>query len=148
MVQDLLPSFFDIDNGQRDNYYGIGRLIKKAGSDLPQGNVVVKYRHYIPGDVGNHYDFSSYPEGEYERIPYYRRNDGKVINLRDVLDFRPIATEDDDSNGIMQYTFLERNIPNLPPSEGSIDIEASFFLPRIDTLIAYGFKSKRKNSDW
>ena len=34
-----LSENFTLDNGQRDNYYGIGRIIPKADKDIPNANI-------------------------------------------------------------------------------------------------------------
>ena len=37
---------FTLDNGQRDNYYGIGRLIPKKNVTFPAGNIFVRYQYF------------------------------------------------------------------------------------------------------
>lgn len=139
-----LSNFFDVDNGQRDNFYGIGRLVKKNGvGDLPQGNAVVRFRHFTHSTSGTHFDVTSYPTGDsvgYAGIPDYRRQDGVTLNLRDVLDFRPVAGILADSAGVMRYTFDSAGggnqiTPLLPANQVAFDINPTYYLTRLDRLV-------------
>ena len=138
-----LSNFFRVDNGQRDNFYGIGRLVKRAGTTLPQGNAVIKYRHFTHSVSGTHFDVTSYPSGDsvgYDGIPAYRTNDGVTYNLRDVLDFRPVAGILADSSGVMRYTFDSAGTgsaikPLLPVSGDAFDVDVTYYLPRRDRLV-------------
>ena len=138
-----ISNFFRVDNGQRDNFYGIGRLVKRAGTTLPQGNAVIKYRHFTHSTSGTHFDVTSYPSGDsvgYDGIPAYRTNDGVTYSLRDVLDFRPVAGILADSSGVMRYTFDSAGTgsaikPLLPVSGDAFDVDVTYYLPRRDRLV-------------
>ena len=138
-----ISNFFEIDNGQRDNFYDIGRLKVKSGVSLPQGNAFIRFRHFTHSTSGSHFDVTSYPTGDsvgYAGIPDYRRNDGVTINLRNVLDFRPIAGVLADSAGVAQHTFDSAGggsqiVPLLPVSGNSFDINPTYYLPRRDRLV-------------
>ena len=138
-----ISNFFNIDTGQRDNYYGIGRLVIKSGVSLPQGNAHVRFRHFTHSTAGTHFDVTSYPTGDsvgYEGIPDYRRQDGITINLRDNLDFRPVAGILADSAGVAQHTFDSAGggsaiVPLLPVNGQTFDVNPTYYLPRADRLI-------------
>ena len=138
-----ISNFFEVDNGQRDNFYDIGRLKVKSGVSLPQGNAFIRFRHFTHSVSGTHFDVTSYPTGDsvgYEGIPDYRRNDGVTINLRDHLDFRPVAGVLADSAGIAQHTFDSAGggnqiVPLLPINGQTFDVNPTYYLPRSDRLV-------------
>ncbi|MDA9881785.1 DUF4815 domain-containing protein [Crocinitomicaceae bacterium] len=85
-----ITSRFDLDNGQRDNYYDIGRLKLKPGSIRPTGQLLVDFDFFSHGS-GDHFDVDSYSGViDYENIPSYTSDTtGNRFELRDCLDFRP-----------------------------------------------------------
>ena len=147
-----LSNFFEVDNGQRDNFYDIGRLNIKSGASLPTGNVFVRFRHFTHSTSGTHFDVTSYPTGDsvgYEGIPDFRKAGGDVINLRNVLDFRPVAGILADSAGVAQHTFDSAGsgnqiVPLLPVSGQSFDVNASYYLPRADRLVLVTADDEKK----
>lgn len=83
---------FILDNGQRDNYYGLGRLVLKSGQSVPTYPVVVKYDYFSHGVSGDFFAVNSYSgQVNYENIPSHTLATGSVVYLRDVLDFRPVV---------------------------------------------------------
>ena len=123
-----LSESFTFDNGQRDNFYARGRLIQKTGSTIPTANVYIQYRHFAH-DPGHFFNVSSYAGINYADIPSHRKNNGEVVPLTDVLDFRPSV----DSTG----TFLADQdfISLLPQNTNAIDLDADYYLPRNDILV-------------
>src|SRR6056300_1534735 len=85
-----ITSRFDLDNGQRDNYYDIGRLKLKPGAIRPTGQLLVDFDFFSHGS-GDHFDVDSYSGViDYENIPSYTSDTtGERFELRDCLDFRP-----------------------------------------------------------
>lgn len=139
-----LTNFFTVDNGQRDNFYGIGRLIKNSGvGNLPNGNAVVQFRYFTHSTSGTHFDITSYPSGDsvgYDGIQDYRQQDGNTVSLRNVLDFRPVAGILADSDGTMRYTFDSAGngsqiTPLLPANQNAFDINPTYYLTRKDRLV-------------
>ena len=64
---------FVLDNGQRDNHYGLGRLILRSGQSAPTSNVHVKFKHFTHGVSGDFFAVNSYTgQVDYNRIPKYR----------------------------------------------------------------------------
>ncbi len=83
---------FSLDNGQRDDHYGLGRLVLNGGQSAPSGNVSITFRHFTSPGSGDFFAANSYTgQIEYSQIPNFRRANGNLINLRDYLDFRPVV---------------------------------------------------------
>ena len=99
---DNIISDFQIDDGQRDTFYDIGRLSRKATANAPTGNLLIVFDYFTHG-AGNYFSVDSYPVGTsetsitYEEIPLYSatRVDPDTLapsgeyDLRDSVDFRP-----------------------------------------------------------
>jgi len=90
-----ISSRFIFDNGQRDNFYDVGRLILKSGQSEPPGNVKVKYRYFDHGGTGNFFTINSYDSDEvggYKNIPLYTATGGRVYDLASSFDFRSVKS--------------------------------------------------------
>jgi len=88
---DYLPRF-DFDNGQRDNYYDIGRLILREGQTAP-ASVYISAEYFDHSTAGHFFAFSSYDSsdiGGYQNIPTYTFANGSTISLANYLDFRSV----------------------------------------------------------
>ena len=80
---------FTLDTGQRDNFYDIGRLVRKSGSINPTGRLLITFSYYTHG-AGNFFSVDSYSGISYGDIPSYTSDvTGEKFELRDCLDFRP-----------------------------------------------------------
>ena len=80
---------FDLDSGQRDNFYDIGRIVRKAGTLAPTGRLLINFKFFEHG-AGNFFSVDSYSGFDYGSIPSYTSDvTGEKFELRDVLDFRP-----------------------------------------------------------
>ncbi len=91
-----ISATYEEDNGQRDNYYGLGKLNLIAGNTAPS-TVFVRYKYFDHGAGGDFFGVNSYTgQVDYENIPDYTKADGTVINLRNVLDFRPVVSASGD----------------------------------------------------
>lgn len=108
---DDISARYDIDNGQRDTHYDIGKLRLKPGQSAPAGNVYVEFEYFEHLSGGNFFAVNSYSgQVDYEDIPNYTQQDGTTVNLRDVIDFRSVKSPSDDftSTGAVQFR-LPRN---------------------------------------
>ena len=85
-----ITSRFTLDNGQRDNYYDIGRLKRVEGSLNPTGRLLITFNYFSHGN-GDFFSVDSYSgQIDYENIPSYSSDTtGDEYKLSDVLDFRP-----------------------------------------------------------
>ena len=133
---------YDLDNGQRDQFYDYSRIIRKTTS-LPSNRLLVIYNKYtVPSnDSGHVYTVNSYAQERY--------NDGIAtlssgVRASDVIDIRPRVTDFDATGGVptnSPFAFASRNFgaagnnPSLvvAPNESSI-IDYAYYLPRIDRL--------------
>ena len=79
---------FDLDDGQRDQYYDYSTLVRKPGYTAPTRRLFVIVDRFLTTSGINPYTVDSYPSSEYKIIPDYDTD-----NLRDVIDFRPIVAE-------------------------------------------------------
>ena len=87
---------FTLDTGQRDNFYDISRIVRKAGKPIPVGKLVVVANYFAHG-TGPFFTVDSYSGIDYKEIPTYTatRVDPEVrepsgeFDLRDTVDFRP-----------------------------------------------------------
>jgi len=127
-----ITSRYVLDNGQRDNYYGIGKLTLKATAVAPTGNVKVSFSYFAHA-AGDYFAVDSYDNlvaaGSYSDIPTYVRPDGSSIFLADVYDFRPVIN--DAGTG---YTGAGAVVQDLPQINETIQADVEYHLPRIDIL--------------
>ncbi len=75
---------FNLDNGQRDNFYDVGAAVLKTGYSDP-GTITVTFDYYTHG-AGDYFTVDSYPT--YTEIPDFTSITG-THSLRDCVDFRP-----------------------------------------------------------
>jgi len=123
---------FEFDGGQRDNYYGPIKLRLKSGLTAEAGSqYTVIFQHYFHGD-GDYFSVESYPT-IYSNVPSYKTSSGDTIQLTDVLDFRPVILAD----GIQSSS-----INTLPRNKSIISVDATYYLPRIDLLVANTLDSR------
>ena len=133
-----ITSRFDLDNGQRDNFYDIGRLKLKPGAIVPTGQLLVDFDFFSHGS-GDYFDVDSYSGViSYENIPSYTSDtSGTKFELRDVLDFRPrvddASTIDSGSND-RSYDGTGASTIDVPEFGSDITSDLEFYLNRIDKL--------------
>lgn len=123
-----LAGSFRFDNGQRDNYYDNGRLIVKGGRSAPAGNVFARYTYFAHG-AGDFFSVNSYSV-PYADIPSHTLANGAIVELRDVLDFRPVtnyAQTNFSGNGAI--------VNLLPAPTDLINADITYYLPRNDKLV-------------
>ena len=85
-----ITSYYTFVDGQNDNYYDHGQLLLKKNKTPPVGNIYVDFDFFTHGANGDFFAVNSYTgQIAYEDIPSHRQTNGDVVNLRDVLDFRP-----------------------------------------------------------
>ena len=130
---------YDLDTGQRDNYYDIGRIILKPGEIAPTGSLRIDFDWFEHG-AGDHFDVDSYSGViNYEDIPSYTSDTtGQTYELRDVLDFRPRVADDSTINsGGQDRDFDEANnasLVNVVKFNTDVTTDFEYYLPRIDKI--------------
>ena len=89
---------FELDTGQRDNFYDLGRLKLKPGKANPTGRLLINYDYFEHG-AGNFFSVDSYSGFAYKDIPSYNSDvTGTSFALGDCLDFRPRVDNDSTIN--------------------------------------------------
>jgi hypothetical protein len=129
---------FTFDNGQRDAFYDLARIVLKPGRPAPTGRLLVTF-DYFTHSGGDYFSVDSY-DGvvNYEDIPTYTSpdGDGDTYDLRDCLDFRPRIQ---DTGG--SFTGSGGSVSEIPMIGTNFEADFSYFLGRIDK-IAMNFDGK------
>jgi hypothetical protein len=139
---------FTFDDGQRDTFYDVSRLVLKPGYEAPIGQVVIVFNYFehSQGDFStiDSYTLTGTPVDD---IPYFNSPSLGRVSLRDVIDFRPKVDVNTIISGFQNKTILESNntisfngsggIPSSTPAyDSNIDYTISFnskqYLDRID----------------
>ena len=128
---------FDLDTGQRDNFYDVGRIKLKTGSLTPTGQLLVNFNYYSHSG-GDYFDVDSYSAINYEDIPAYTSNNtGTRYELRDSLDFRPRVDDASTINsGNQDRSFDGTGASVVNPIKFNSDIRSDFeyYLGRVDKI--------------
>src|SRR6056300_759122 len=152
-----ITSRFDLDNGQRDNYYDIGRLVLKTGELTPTGQLYVDFDYFEHG-TGEYFAVDSYTgDIDYEQIyTYVSDTTGKEYDLRDCIDLRPRVDDASTIPGSTSGSDYERSFDGSGASfinyiEFGSDMSNDFeyYLPRIDKIFLDkegNFKVSKGNS--
>lgn len=85
---------YTFDSGQTDNYYDHASIILKPGANPPAGQTAVFFDYFTHSGGVGYLAGESYPQSMYdaETIPLYKSLSGKIYNLRDCVDLRPIRS--------------------------------------------------------
>ena len=130
---------YELDNGQRDNFYDIGRIKLKTGELEPTGSLRITFDFFSHGS-GDYFDVDSYTGVvSYENIPSYNSDTtGQSFELRDSLDFRPRVADDStiNSGGQDRDYDTSNNASVIDIVKFGTDITSDFeyYLPRIDKI--------------
>jgi hypothetical protein len=127
-----LASRFTIDNGQRDNFYGKGRLVVRSGQTAPSGNVFIRFKYFDHGVTGDYFSVNSYTgQIDYADIPGIRTNTGETVNLRNVLDFRPVQ----DLSGAYSNSGTGARVNQLPQNTDLVTADVTYYNQRADKIV-------------
>tara|TARA_B100001175_G_scaffold112438_1_gene95385 strand:- start:7119 stop:14210 length:7092 start_codon:yes stop_codon:yes gene_type:complete len=130
----IRPDFI-LDNGQRDEYYDFGRIVRKQYASKPQGQLKIYFDMYTINseDSGDLVTASSYEAAEYDTVPSI----GNVRNT-DIIDLRPrVATH---SGSRSPFEFDSRNFSgtgqsaSVLSSDENITFDYSTYLGRKDRM--------------
>ncbi len=140
---------FTFDDGQRDTFYDVSRLVLKPGFQAPTGQVVVAF------------DYFEHSQGDFSTVDSYVHEDGVVaddvpsfnstvhgiVNLRNVIDFRPKVDSTAIISGFQDTSLLSQteyinftgpggSVSSTPASSKKLPFTVSFtesqYLDRID----------------
>ena len=138
-----ITSSFDLDDGQRDQFYDYSRIVRKAGFAPPTHKIIVIFDRFLTTNGTSPYTVDSYPTSEYKIIPSYTN-----VELRDVIDYRPIVPESLTGSGSQASPFtlsgtkyfdfnnraFTGNETGLPGLGDSTILSLQYYLPRIDKI--------------
>ena len=125
----IITDRFTVDNGQRDNFYDVGRIILKPGFADP-GTITVAFKYWQHG-TGDYFTVNSYRNDTnttYDEIPTFNSSYGP-IKLRDAIDFRPRK-----ANAANDFTSTGGRNARPPKPNSATTSELTHFMPRIDKL--------------
>lgn len=148
---------FELDNGQRDNYYGLSYINRRPGSSISLSAtscLLVKVKAFTHTS-GKYLSTESYPVDDIttplpsnkirtESIPVYiSQTSGEPFSLRDSIDFRPIVS----NTAILSSTAAGASIdPSateslvsgekfFPSPTRSFECSIKSYLPRVDRVV-------------
>ena len=133
-----ITSRFELDTGQRDNFYDIGRIKLKSGELTPTGRLLVNFDFFSHGS-GDYFDVDSYSGVvNYADIPEYKSDTtGRTYKLRDSLDFRPRVDDASTINsGGQDRSFDGTGASTVDVIKFGDDVttDFEFYLSRIDKI--------------
>lgn len=142
------------DNGQRDNFYDIGRLTRIKGQPEPTGDLLVVMDYFTHG-AGDFFTVDSYTDIPYSKIGTFtslRGTDddlGGNYDLRSVIDFRPRVADashviGSDGSRILNstsYSYLDRSFNGDGSSpvdtirdDSNFQFDYEYYLARKDSI--------------
>jgi len=133
-----ITSRFELDNGQRDNFYDIGRIKLKTGELTPTGRLLVDFDYFSHGS-GDYFDVDSYSGVvDYADIPEYKSDTtGQTFQLRDCLDFRPRVDDASTINSGGQDRSFDgtgASTVDIVKFGDDVTTDFEFYLSRIDKI--------------
>jgi len=124
------------DTGQRDNYYDHGSIILKDGRNAPLGQTAVLLTYFEhTGAAEGFFARDSYTQADLSNnyVAVYSSSTIGTTSLADTIDFRPRRL---DANLNFALSGLKLPYTDLP-----MTLTYSYYLPRIDKLVATSNKT-------
>jgi len=140
-----VTALFKLDNGQRSEYYDIGRLVRKDNSPAPSNDIVIFYSYFEADATNNHYySVDSYSNVDFFRYDVRRYEDTQEIvpkttdtgsDLRNAIDFRfrALASSDITTSPFIFSTRGFQNQSRIKP-QTSFTTDITQYLGRIDII--------------
>lgn len=133
-----ITSNYDLDKGQKDQYYDYSKIVRQTDADPPTKQLLVIFNYYeIPSsDVGDIITVNSY---SYDRFTSDIPSLPNGLRSSDTLDFRP-RVQRFTSTTSSPFDFSSRvfttlqNSQVVTPGESSL-LGYSYYLPRIDRVV-------------
>ena len=141
-----ITNSYNLDKGQKDQYYDYSRIIRNSNSSAPSKRLLVVFDHYIipSPDNGDVFTVLSYDKERFsEDIPYIGP---RRVRSSDTLDFRPrVPAFTVAGASSSPFDFTSRNFDTVPslllsPNESSL-VGYEYYLGRIDKLYLDKFGS-------
>jgi hypothetical protein len=145
---------FIVDNGQRDNYYGLAKIKQKSNStiDLSSYRYLTVVIDYLTSaeNVGPRFAcVDSYPSSlGLQEIPMYSPRAGNILDLRNCIDFRPYVVNTAVNASIETSATVNPSIeevifrPGEDASEGGLTnpVPTATFNTPLEYYLAQAFK--------
>jgi hypothetical protein len=146
-----LSDQFTFDDGQRDSFYDVSRIVLKPGYDTPKGILLVSF-DYFEHAQGDFCTVDSYLHDsgvKINEIPEFNSSVYGKISLRDVIDFRPKVDSTSTFAGFQNSSLISQpNYSSFNQSGGAfsatpapddvlsytIEFSSSQYLDRIDAV--------------
>jgi len=159
----VVTSEYVLDDGMRDSFYDVSRIVRKAHRDAPVGKLLI-VGDFFSHSSGPFFTVDSYSTIDYESIPTYtatridteqRQPRGRFL-LHDAIDFRPTLGEtrdvsttfttavqslDVDKVTSFSFSFNYRNftaggavVTNIPEDNSNFQYDLDFYVGRKDSL--------------
>jgi len=136
-----ITSKFDLDKGQKEQFYDYSKLVRRRGESAPSRRLKVIFDHFtVPAsDTGDLFTVNSYPEATFGKFVPEIGDD--EVRASDTLDFRPRVSVFNSTTS-SPFDFTSRgsfgDTPEGPklimaPNESSL-IDYRFYLGRVDKL--------------
>lgn len=161
VIHDVTDAYL-VDNGQRDNHYDIGRLILKPNAPVAPSALSITFDYFEHETEGDFFSVDSYTDDDgvdYGAVPVYvphtsnvrAKDRATVIQLRDVVDFRPIVNTNPTTGSIIasivdgedaqgSKNFKDTNnggdafVPRIPVPGNQFECDLQYYLPKVDAL--------------
>ena len=126
---------FTFDDGQRDTFYDISRLILKPGYETPTGQLIISF-DYFEHSQGDFCTVDSYIHESgvgLSEVPNFNSSVYGKISLRDVFDFRPKVDSSSTISGYQDVSIL--SVVDYNSFTGSAGVTAN--TPAADSNLSY-----------
>ena len=129
---------FELDNGQRDNFYDIGRIKLKTGAIAATGRLLINFDYFSHGS-GDYFSVDSYSGVvDYKDVSEYTSDTtGETYRLRDCLDFRPRVDDASTINSGGQnrsYDGTGASTVDVVKFGDDVNTDFEFYLRRVDKI--------------
>ena len=138
-----ITSSYDLDNGQREQYYDYSRIVRKAGYAAPTRRILVIFDRFQTTSGDGFYSVDSYAVEDYKEIPTFGE-----IPLRNGIDFRPMVPDKISGSGtrLSPYIFTDNeffdfstrsftgNQVGIPGQADTTILSYEYYLGRIDKV--------------
>ena len=127
---------FTFDDGQRDTFYDISRLVLKPGYPAPTGQLVVAFDYFehSQGDFCTVDSYSHEAGVTLEEIPNFNSSVHGIVSLKNVLDFRPRVDATSYISGFANVSSRQAPTTNFVGESGVVSVT-----PAPDTNLEYTF---------
>jgi len=103
---------YSFDTGQRDGFYDIARIRRRANQSAPTGQLLIVFDYFTHG-AGNFFSVDSYTnQTTYDLLPAYKNS-----KLSDYMDFRPRVADVSTSGSNNPFSFNVRNFEGTNSSQ-------------------------------